>query len=93
MCTPGLCGFSPSTPASSHSPHTQLIGDCKLPVGVSVSCLSLYVNPALRWRPIQGERRLSHNVTWDWLQLPCNPQRISGLDNVRRDVESKIFNL
>ena len=31
-----LRGFSPGTPASSHSPKTCMIGDSKLPVGVNV---------------------------------------------------------
>ncbi len=35
--------------------RVRLIGDSKLPVGVSVSgCLSLYVGPATDWRPVQG---------------------------------------
>ena len=49
MFSPCLRGFSPGTPASSHSPKTcrlgaRLIGESKLSVGVSVSvngCLSL----------------------------------------------------
>lgn len=38
---------------------------------------------AIGWRPIQGVPRLSHNVSWDRIQLPCKPVwRISGFDNV-----------
>ncbi len=54
-------GFSPVTPASSHSPKTcRLTGDSKLPVGVNVSvkgCLSLYVSPAMNLRLVEGEPR------------------------------------
>ena len=64
MFSPCVRGFSPGTPASSHSPKTcslGLIGDSKLPVGVSESvngCLSLCVSPVTDWRPVQGVPRL-----------------------------------
>ena len=72
MFSPCMRGFSPGTPASSHNPKTcRLIGDSKLPVGVTVSvngCLSVYVGPAMDWRPVQGVPRLSPNDSWDRLQ-------------------------
>ena len=55
------CGFSPASPASSHSPKTcnlgfRLIGLSTLPVSVSVDgYLSLYVSPPMNWRLVQGD--------------------------------------
>ena len=82
MFSPCQRGFSPGTPASSHSPKTcrlgtRLIGDSKLSVGVNVSvngCLSLCVSPAIVWRPVQGVPCLSPDVSWDRLQPPRDPQ-------------------
>ena len=69
MFSPCKRGFSPGTPASSHSPKTckmgtRLIGYSKLTIGVTVSvngCLSLCVGPVIDWRPVQGVPRLSPN--------------------------------
>lgn len=57
-----LHGFSPGTPASSHSPRhavsaVRLISNSKLAKAVNVSvdsCLSLCVNPAIDWQLFQG---------------------------------------
>ncbi|MED6245428.1 hypothetical protein ATANTOWER_002988 [Ataeniobius toweri] len=48
MFSPCMCGFSPGTPASSHSPGTcLLIGHSKLPFGV---CEWLFVCcPVMDW--------------------------------------------
>merc|ERR1711980_625 len=82
MFSPCQRGFSPGTPASSHSPKTcnlgtRLIDYSKLSIGVNVSvngCLSLCVSPAIVWRPVQGVPCLSPNVSWDRLQPPRDPQ-------------------
>jgi len=56
-----LQGFSPGSPASSHSPKTcrlVLIGASKLTVGVNVrmnGCLSLDFGPLICWQPVLGE--------------------------------------
>merc|ERR1712035_207562 len=73
-------GFSPGTPASSHSPKTcrlgtRLIDNSKLSIGVN-GCLSLCVSPATVWRPVQGAPCLSPDVSWDRLQPPRDPQEV-----------------
>ncbi|XP_078026211.1 uncharacterized protein LOC117258684 isoform X1 [Epinephelus lanceolatus] len=82
MFSPCQRGFSPGTPASSHSPKTcrlgtRLIDNSKLSVGVNVSvngCLSLCVSPVIVWRPVQVVPCLSPDVSWDRLQPPRDPQ-------------------
>jgi len=49
--------------------HVRLTGDSKLILGVSVTvhgCVSL-CGPAMDWRHVQGEPRLSPNDSWDRL--------------------------
>lgn len=65
-CSPsgGIPGFSPVTPAPSHSPKTYML-DSKMTLGVNVSlsqCLFLCVTPAIDWCSVCGLPHL----------LPCN---------------------
>ncbi|MEQ2285975.1 hypothetical protein AMECASPLE_037476 [Ameca splendens] len=70
-CSPCLCGISPGSPASSHSPNTtaRLTGYSKVPLrcssGVSelsydgqVTCLSLSPNYCWRTEQIESSSRL-----------------------------------
>lgn len=52
-----MCGFSPGSPVSSHSPKTviRLVGFSKLPLNVNV--------------PVQGVTRLAHEISWDKLTI------------------------
>ena len=57
-----LGGSSAGSPAKDM--QLRLSGDSKLTVGVN-GCLSLYVGPVIRWRPVGGEPHLSPNVSWE----------------------------
>ena len=76
--------------------QVRLTGDSKLTVGVNVSvngCLCLCVSPVMTWRLVQGVPRLSPVVSWDRLQLACDPVE---QDKAARDNEmrfSLIFSL
>ena len=87
MFSPCQRGFSPGTPASSHSPKTcrlgtRLIDNSKLSVGVNVSvngCLSLCVSPAIVWRPVQGVPCLSPDVAGIGSSPPATLKRMKRL--------------
>lgn len=67
----GLCGFFPAVPVSSYSPdmHVRVIGDQKLPLGVTEWCVSgdevaipPGCHPASQWDRIQH--------LWRWKDRP-----------------------
>ncbi len=71
-------GFLPQ----SKDMQVRLTGDSKLPVGVNVSVnRSLYISPVIDWQPVQGVHHLLPHVSWDQLQPPLCPLKISGIDN------------
>ena len=76
-------------PPQSKDMQVRLTGDSKLTVGVNVSvngCLCLCVSPVMTWRLVQGVPRLSPVVSWDRLQLACDPveQDKAATDNEMR---------
>ncbi|XP_060770970.1 uncharacterized protein LOC132881920 [Neoarius graeffei] len=69
--------------------QVRLTGDSKLTIGVNVSangCLCLCVSPVMTWCLVQGVPRLSPVVSWDRLQLACDPVE---QDKAARDNEMR----
>lgn len=76
---------------SSHNTKTESSGYSILIIGMDVRVNAwLSFSSAIDWWPSHDVPHLSLEVTWNWLQHPCDSKQIRGLHNRQMDEMSII---